>query len=354
MTAAEFHKLSVASVEAITDESVRVTFDVPADLASKYEHVPGQHVIVRATINGETVRRSYSICSRPGSGVLQVGIKHLPGGVFSTYANTELAPGDVIEVTPPTGDFAITTSRENKKHYIAIVAGSGITPVLSMIEAVLADEPDSRFTLVFGNKDGQSVMFLDDLDRLKNSHPGRFVLFNILSRESNAIPVFEGRLDEEKLVQLLTTVVDAATATDWYLCGPAGVVEAAHSVLARGGVPPDNVHDELFYAGGEAAPEVATDDVSGSTVKVTIGGRTSELVVDPLGAPILDHVLAVRPEAPFSCRSGACASCRAQVTAGDVRMDKNWALEESEVAAGQILTCQAHPVSDAVELTYDV
>jgi ring-1,2-phenylacetyl-CoA epoxidase subunit PaaE len=354
MSAPEFHELSVASVEAITDESVRVTFDVPEDLIETYQHVPGQHVIVRAVLDGETVRRSYSICSRAGSGSLQVGIKHLPEGVFSTYANTDLKAGDVIEVTPPTGEFTITTDSGNSRHCIAIVAGSGITPVLSMIESVLADEPNSRFTLVYGNKDGRSVMFLDDLDRIKNHNPGRFVLFNILSRESNAIPLLEGRLDEDKLVQLLTTVVDASTATDWYLCGPAGMIEAARSVLARGGVPSDKVHDELFYAGGDAPPRVAIDDKVGSTVKVTIDGRTSQMIVDPNGAPILDHVLAVRPEAPFSCRSGACASCRAQVTAGDVRMDKNWSLEEDEVAAGQILTCQSHPVSEIVELTYDV
>jgi ring-1,2-phenylacetyl-CoA epoxidase subunit PaaE len=354
MQAARFHKLSVASVESITEESVRVTFDVPEGLEATFAHAPGQHVIVRATIGGETIRRSYSICSRAGSGSLQIGIKHLPGGVFSSFANTELQVGDVIDVTAPTGDFTVNTDPGSKRHCIAIVAGSGITPVLSMIESVLADEPESRFTLVYGNKDGRSVMFLDDLDRLKNHNPGRFTLFNILSRESNAVPIFEGRLDEEKLVQLFKTVVDAASATDWYLCGPAGMVQAARSVLARGGVPADKVHDELFYAGGDAPTRVAVDDEVGSTVNVTIDGRTSRLVIDPDGAPILDHVLAVRPEAPFSCRSGACASCRARVTVGEVRMDKNWVLEEPEVAGGQILTCQSHPVSDTVELTYDV
>jgi ring-1,2-phenylacetyl-CoA epoxidase subunit PaaE len=260
----------------------------------------------------------------------------------------------VLEVTPPTGTFLIDTDPANENHYIAIVAGSGITPVLSMIEAVLADEPRSRFTLVYGNRDGRSVMFLDDLDRLKNHNTGRFVVFNVLSRESNAVPMFEGRLDEEKIVQLLTTIVDAGSATDWYLCGPSGVVEAAESVLERGGVPPERVNHELFYAGGDAPARIAVDDEVGSTIKVTLGGRTSTLVVDPDGVPILDHVLAVRPEAPFSCRSGACASCRAKVTVGEVRMDRNWALEESEVADGQILTCQSHPVSDIVELTYDV
>jgi ring-1,2-phenylacetyl-CoA epoxidase subunit PaaE len=354
MSAAEFHKLVVTSVEAITDESVRVTFDVPEALEETYCHVPGQHVIVKATLDKEVVRRSYSICSKPGVGSFQVGIKLLSGGVFSSFANNELKAGDLLEVTPPTGDFIVRTDPGNRRRYIAIVAGSGITPVLSMIESVLADEPESRFTLVYGNKDGRSVMFLDDLDRLKNHNPGRFALFNVLSRESNMIPMFEGRLDEDKLIQLLTTVVDAGSATDWYLCGPAGMVEDARSVLERGGVPADKVHDELFYAGGDAPPRVAADDEIGSTIKVTIDGRTSQLVVDPTGAPILDHVLAVRPEAPFSCRSGACASCRAQVTVGEVYMDKNWSLEEDEVAAGQILTCQSHPVSETVELTYDV
>ncbi len=354
MLGAEFHKLQVSSVEGITDDAVRVTFEVPGGLEAAFAHIPGQHVIVRATISGDTIRRSYSICSRPGPGSFQIGIKHLPWGVFSSFANNDLQAGDVIDVTPPTGEFTVAIDRENMRHHIAIVAGSGITPVLSMIESVLADEPESRFTLIYGNKDGRSVMFLDDLNGLKNRHTGRFVLLNILSRESNQIPMFEGRLDEEKLVQLLTTVVDAASATDWYLCGPAGMVQAARSVLARGGVPPENVKDELFYAGGDAPRRIAVDDEVGSTIKVTINGRTSNLIVDPKGAPILDHVLAVRPEAPFSCRSGACASCRAKVTSGEVRMDKNWSLEASEVEAGQILTCQSHPVSDLVELTYDV
>jgi ring-1,2-phenylacetyl-CoA epoxidase subunit PaaE len=354
MAAPEFHKLSVASVEPLTDDSVRVTFDIPPDLTSVYEHIPGQHVIVRAAIDGEIVRRSYSICSMAGSGMLQVGIKHLPGGAFSSYANTDLRSGDVVEVTTPTGDFTIETDPERGSHYVAIAAGSGITPVLSMIESVLVNEAMSRFTLVYGNRDGRSIMFLDDLDRLKNHFPGRFALFNVLSRESNAIPMFEGRLDEDKLVQLLTTVVDAGTATDWYLCGPSGVIEAARSVLARGNVPPENVHDELFYAGGDALAYAAEDDASGSEVRVTIQGRTSRLTIDPDGAAILDHVLAVRPEAPFACRSGACASCRATITVGEVRMDKNWSLEEAEVLAGQVLTCQSHPVSELVELTYDV
>jgi ring-1,2-phenylacetyl-CoA epoxidase subunit PaaE len=197
-------------------------------------------------------------------------------------------------------------------------------------------------------------MFLDDLDALKNRYPERFVMFHILSRESQAIEMFEGRIDEEKLIRLFSTVVDAGTATDWYLCGPSGMVRAAQSVLTAGGVPERNIHDELFFAGDDASFVPASDDAFGSKVLVTLNGRTSTVIVDPAGAPILDHALAVRPDTPFSCRSGACASCRARVTAGEVVMDRNWSLNQEEVDSGQILTCQSHPISEVVELTFDL
>jgi len=352
--AAEFHTLTIDRVEPVTDSSVAVTFVVPESLVERFAHEPGQHVIVKTEIEDETVRRSYSVCSPSGSAELTVGIKHLNGGVFSTYANEVLSAGDTIEVTPPTGDFTIATDAHNESHYIAIVAGSGITPVLSMISSVLETEPASRFTLIYGNRDGRSIMFLDELDALKNRYTDRFVLIHILSRESHAIELFEGRLDEEKLVQLFSTVVDAGTATDWYLCGPSGMVQAARTVLAAGGVLEDNIHDELFFAGDDAAAVAVSDDLVGSEVKFTLNGRTSTVIVDPDGAPILDHALAVRPDAPFSCRSGACASCRARVTEGEVVMDRNWSLNQEEVDAGQILTCQSHPVSDVVEITYDL
>ncbi|MEN8237979.1 MAG: 2Fe-2S iron-sulfur cluster-binding protein [Actinomycetota bacterium] len=351
--AVEFHTLTVARVEPVTDNSVAVTFDVPEGDLQTFAHEAGQHVIVKATIDGESVRRSYSICSPVGSSELTIGIRHLDGGVFSSYANSVLSAGDAIEVTPPTGDFTIATDSQNKNHYIAIAAGSGITPVLSMISSVLAVEPASRFTLIYGNRDGRSIMFLDELDALKNRYPDRFVMFHILSRESHAIELFEGRIDEEKLIRLFSTVVDAGTATDWYLCGPSGIVRAARSVLTAGGVPESNIHDELFFAGDDTSFVPVSDDEVGSEVKFTLNGRTSTIIVDPTGAPILDHALAVRPDTPFSCRSGACASCRATVTDGKVVMDKNWSLNQEEVDAGQILTCQSHPVSEVVELTYD-
>ncbi len=352
--AAEFHPLIVAAVEPLTDTAVSISFEVPEALRSTYLHTPGQHVIVKAEVDGDTVRRSYSICSPVGESRIMIGVKKLPGGVFSTFANENLQPGDVLEVTPPTGDFVLEPDRANENHYIAVVAGSGITPVLSMISSALMIEPSSRFTLIYGNRDGASIMFLDHLDALKNRYPDRFAIFHVLSREVHAIPLFQGRLDEDKLRRLFTTVVDARTATAWYLCGPPGVVDAARSVLTAGRVSDACIHDELFFAGDGAGTVVAEDDAAGAVVKFTLAGRTSTVIVDPAGVPILDHALAVRPETPFSCRSGACASCRAVVIEGEVTMDRNWALNQAEVDAGQILTCQAHPVSETVELSYDV
>jgi ring-1,2-phenylacetyl-CoA epoxidase subunit PaaE len=352
--AAEFHSLEVVSVEPLTDASVVIGLGVPPELADAYRFIPGQHVIVRRDIGGEDVRRSYSICTSANSGDLRVAVKRLEGGAFSTFANRELAAGDRLEVTPPVGDFTIATDPSHAKHYLAIAAGSGITPLMSMIATVLEDEPNSKFTLVFGNRNSMSVMFLDELGALKDRYPSRFVLVHILSREANAIPLFDGRIDVSKLEELFTTVIDTGSVDGWYLCGPSGMVEAARKTLAARGVDAAVIYDELFYAGDEERAPIPADDPEGSTVRFTLNGRTSALIIDPEGAPILDHALAARPDAPFSCRSGACASCRAMVTEGEVRMDRNWALSDDEVAAGHVLTCQSHPVSETVELTYDL
>lgn len=354
MAGVEFHSVKVASIEPLTEDAVSVSFDIPGDISELFDHTPGQHLIVRAVIDGKDVRRSYSICSAKGAESPSVGIKRLPSGVFSSFVHDTLTVGDTIEVTPPTGDFTLVPDARSQNRYVAIAAGSGITPVLSMIRSALEREPESTFTLLYGNKDGRSVMFLDELDALKGAYPGRFVIVHVLSRESHEVELFEGRIDTDKLERLLGTIVDPGTVSAWYLCGPRGLVEAARNVLSSRGVADENVHDELFYAGEVSEETVAVDDVEGATVKFTLRGRTSTATVAPDGAPILDHVLAIRPDGPFSCRSGACASCRAKVTVGEVRMDKNWSLSQKEVEAGQILTCQAHPLSDVVELTYDV
>jgi ring-1,2-phenylacetyl-CoA epoxidase subunit PaaE len=356
MTAAQFHTLTVGSVATLTDDSVIVTFDVPDELAESYRFTPGQHVIVRADIDGEDVRRSYSICSSAASEELRVAVRQIDGGAFSTYANTRLAAGDTLSVTPPTGEFVLAPDPSNSMHYLAIAAGSGITPIMSMIATTLEEEPDSVFTLLFGNRDGLSIMFLEELAALKDRFPARFVLMHFLSRELNTIPLFEGRIDGEKLETLFASVIDADSVDKWYLCGPAGLVDEATTLLRNRGVSDAEIHQELFFADRDAVrpapPVIKTEE--GTVVNFTLGGRTSTTVVPTDGAPILDYVLAVRRDAPFSCRNGACASCRSIVLEGEVTMDHNWCLTQEEVDAGQILTCQAHPVSQNVVLSFDI
>ena len=356
MQAAEFHTLQVASVDPLTDESVLLTFTVPDDLKAAYAFVAGQHLIVRADIDGADVRRSYSICTSAGSGELQVAVKRLEGGAFSTYVNTQLAAGDTLAVTLPTGEFLLHTDPNSARHYLAIAAGSGITPVMSMISTTLESEPASRFTLLFGNRDGQSIMFLEELGALKDRFPSRFSLLHILSREPNAIPLFEGRIDGAKLKDVFSTVVDIDSIDAFYLCGPAGMVDDATEFLASQGVEETNVNTELFFTDRDAIrpPQPVADDADGVVVDFELAGRVSTVVVLPDGAPILDYVLSVRTDAPFSCRNGACASCRAVVIEGEVTMDHNWALTQDEVDAGQILTCQSHPVSTSLKLSYDI
>lgn len=352
--AVEFHTLTVQSVEPLTDDSVRVAFEVPDALAEAFRHVPGQHMTVRATIAGEDVRRSYSICTPAGNGSLAVGIKRLPGGAFSTWANDELTAGMTIDCTPPTGEFTLVPDAGRRAGYVAIAAGSGITPVLSIVASTLRDEPQSEFTLVYGNRTGASVMFLDDIDALKGRYPDRLSVFHVLSREGHPVPLLSGRIDVDRVTALCRTFIDVDATDEWFLCGPRGMVEDATTALVGLGVDESAIHDELFYAGGEGPITTAQDDPTGAKVVFTLDGRTSTVYVDRDGAPILDHVLSVRPEGPFSCRSGACASCRAQVVSGEVRMDRNWSLNEEEVASGHILTCQSHPVGEHLELTYDV
>jgi ring-1,2-phenylacetyl-CoA epoxidase subunit PaaE len=354
--AAEFHTLEVATVEPLTDDSVVIRFDVPDHLRDAYRFTAGEHLILRTEIDGEDVRRSYSICAGAGSQTLQVAVKRLGGGAFSTYANHHLTAGDMLEVATPTGDFTVTTDPSNHRHLAAVAAGSGITPVIAMIETVLEEEPESAFTLIFGNRTTLSVMFLDELGALKDRYPDRLVVMHVLSREGNLVPLFTGRIDAAKLDRIFSTVLDADTVDAWYLCGPAGLVETTRAVLTARGVAESVIHDELFYAGRDVTGVVIADaDVEGAAeVFFTLDGRTSRVAVQPDGPPILDHALAVRPDAPFSCRSGACASCRAVVTKGEVALDRNWALNEEEVAAGQILTCQAHPATEVVELDYDI
>jgi ring-1,2-phenylacetyl-CoA epoxidase subunit PaaE len=338
----EFHALEVAAVERLTADALAVTLAVPAGLSSVYDFAPGQHLTLRHTVAGQEVRRSYSICS-PRGGPLRIAIKAVPAGVFSSYALASLQVGDVVDVLPPVGRFTATFSPG--RHYAAIAAGSGITPVLSLLATALAD--GARCTLLYGNRTAASVMFADELADLKDRFCDRFSLAHVLSREAGAL---SGRLDAELVGRLADAVVGPADA--WFLCGPHGMVTDAQRALAERAVPPDAVHVELFYVEPTPIPRVAAAEETGLTVTVLLDGRTSEVPV-AAGERVLDAALRVRPELPFACRGGVCATCRARLLAGEVRMDRNYALEPDELAAGYVLTCQSHPCGAGVVLDYD-
>lgn len=357
-----FHALRVAGVERLTDEAVAITFDVPDDLADDYAFTPGQHVTLRREIDGEEARRSYSICARADTGMLRVAVKRLDGGLFSEWATGELAPGDSLDVATPGGRFGVPFVPGRARSYAAVTAGSGITPVLSMVSTALAVEEASTFTLVYGNRTTASVMFLEELADLKDRYPDRLHVLHVLSREGHGSPLLSGRIDAERIALLLERVIDVDGIDEWFLCGPQGMVDDAAAALADAGVDQGAVHHELFVVAG-AGPSARAErpaTVPGaptSTVTAVLDGRSTVVelgtVEDGAGEPILDAVLRVRPDAPFACRGGVCGTCRALVTVGTVEMDHDYALERAEKEAGYVLTCQSHPTAAEVTVDFD-
>jgi ring-1,2-phenylacetyl-CoA epoxidase subunit PaaE len=354
VTGVEFHPLTVAAVEPLTDESVAVTFQVPEGLRERFRYLPGQHVTVRREIDGRDIRRSYSICADANRGTLRVGIKRLAGGAFSTWATTDLNPGDVLEVTCPVGDFTIDPDPTSANHYGAVVAGSGITPVLSLVSTTLQSEPHSHWTVIYGNRAARTVMFLDELEGLKDRHPDRLQIIHVLSREDPGLDLFAGRIDPPKLEALFETVVDAGRVDRWFLCGPFDMVTGARSVLLERGVDPDDIRDELFFAGPPTpvAPPPPDDEAGTVHLTVILDGRASDVRMRP-ETRVLDAAMSVRSELPYSCKGGMCATCKAKVVEGEVRMEKNYALVDTDLAQGFVLTCQSHPVTDRLVVDYD-
>ena len=357
----QFHELTVSRVQRLTAGAVAVSFTVPPELAETFAFEPGQHLTLRADIDGEDVRRSYSICL-PRSEALarhevRVGSSQVPGGAMSTWLNHEVKVGDSIEVMSPLGGFTCPTDATVQRHHVAIAAGSGITPVLSLLATALEEEPESRATLIFGNRRTDSVMFLEELEDLKNTYPGRFHLIHVLSREPQDVELFTGRIDRDKLERFFTTLVPVDTVDEWYLCGPFGMVETAREMLEERGVDTHHVHYEVFHVDevGQPAPVVVEDPGAPAEAVVTVNldGRTTRVEMPSKQETILAATLRERPDAPFSCTGGVCGTCRARVVDGEVRMDRNYALEPEEVAAGIVLACQSHPVTDEVTLDYD-
>jgi ring-1,2-phenylacetyl-CoA epoxidase subunit PaaE len=358
---AQFHPLTVAAVERLTDDAVALTFTVPDDLREAYRFEPGQHLTLRAEVGGEDVRQSYSICLSRGAaertGTLRVATARVPGGRMSNWLNDHVSPGDVLDVMTPLGSFTCPTRPDAERHHLAVAAGSGITPVLSILSTVLEEEPGSRVTLLYGNRRTSSVMFLEELADLKNRWPERLQLVHVLSREPQDVELFSGRLDPERVERLLAALAPVETVDEWYLCGPHGMVTGAQELLARAGVDHHHVHHEVFHVAEQESPRerVVVDEGAPpeAVVTVTLDGRSTRVDMPSKDETILDATLRSRPDAPFSCTGGVCGTCRARLVSGEVRMDRNYALEPEEVEAGLVLTCQSHPVTERVELDYD-
>ncbi|TYK49552.1 1,2-phenylacetyl-CoA epoxidase subunit PaaE [Actinomadura decatromicini] len=348
-----FHPLRVAGVERLCDDAAAVTFDVPPELADLYDFRPGQFLTLRRVLpDGSEERRSYSICAAAGAAP-RVGVREIPGGLFSSWLVREVRPGDVVDVLPPSGTFTLPEQRG--AHHVLIAAGSGITPVLSLAATALAADPSSRVTVLYGNRRSGTVMFADELADLKDAHPDRFELAHVLSQEPREAELFSGRLDADRLRVLLPRLVPVEDVAHWWLCGPFGMVTGARRVLRGFGVPDERVHQELFHV-DEVPPEPdrRRPEPTGpaSEVTVVLDGR-STTVAQPRDATVLESAQRLRPDLPFACKGGVCGTCRARVVDGAVDMRRNFALEPAEVAAGYVLTCQSVPVTDRLTVDYD-
>jgi ring-1,2-phenylacetyl-CoA epoxidase subunit PaaE len=348
-----FQALRVAEVRRLCEDAVTVAFEIPDELSEEFDFAPGQSLTLRRETGGRDERRSYSICA-PAGDRPRIGVREVPGGLFSSWLVREVAPGDVIEVMAPTGAF--TPDLATPGHHVLIAAGSGITPMLSIAESVLAADDRSLVTLLYGNRRTDSVMFADELADLKDLHPTRFQLAHVLSREPREAEVLSGRLDAERLAALVDALVEVGSADHWWLCGPHGMVRDAQRVLTGLGVPGDRIHQELFYADDEPVREVRHEEAATegpvSQVTITLDGRSATGAL-PRASAILDGAQKTRPDLPFACRGGVCGTCRALVTEGEVDMRRNYALEPAEVDAGYVLTCQTFPVSEALTVDFD-
>jgi ring-1,2-phenylacetyl-CoA epoxidase subunit PaaE len=347
-----FHTLTVAEVEELTDDAVAVTFDVPADLVDDYAFVPGQSLTIRRVLDGRDERRQYSICA-PAGGRPRVGVREVPGGLFSRWLVREVRPGDQLEVQTPSGRFCPDPAILGGGRHLCIAAGSGITPMLSVAGSVLDHGGD--VSLLYGNRTTGSVMFAEELADLKNEHGPELQLVHVLSREPRDVELFSGRLDAKRLRRLLTLVAPAAAYDHVWICGPHAMLEDARAVLAELGVPAERVHVELFYVDAPP-PEVhrAEPGVTGETTEVTVvlDGLTTTHAL-PRDRTVLDGAQATRSDLPFACKGGVCGTCRARVTEGEVDMRRNYALEPAEVEAGFVLTCQSYPLADPVTVDFD-
>jgi ring-1,2-phenylacetyl-CoA epoxidase subunit PaaE len=352
----KFHRLPIARVDRETRDAVAITFDIPAALRERFRFDAGQHLTLRAEIGGEHLRRSYSICAPEGD-VLRIAVKRAPGGRFSEWANVALQAGAFVDATPPLGRFNVARDPHAARHYLAVAAGSGITPVLSMVATSLATEPKSRFTLVYGNRSSASVMFREELAALKDRHLARFNLVHVLSREPQDIELLHGRIDRAKADALFERWVPVGDVDYAFICGPEGMMDAVRASLAAHGMPQERIRIERFAASipkhthvPRPLPSAARTECE---VNVVIDGSQRSFLLEKGRENIIDAGLRNGVELPFSCKGGVCSTCRCRLVDGEVDMDVNFALEDYEVARGFILACQSYPVTDRVTVDFD-
>ena len=355
---AGFHTLKIAGVRREIDDAISLELEVPPELRDAFRFTAGQHLTVRADIDGEEVRRNYSLCVAPHENEWRVAIKQIAGGAFSTWANRAVKAGDMLDVMPPHGSFTWTFDPARSANYVGFAGGSGITPVLSLLKTALAVEPDSDFTLLYGNRASNSVMFLEELAALKNRFMGRLQIYHFLEDEEEEVELFNGRLDSAKITDVLRSLVDPSTIDAAFICGPGPMMDAAEAGLIAAGVASDNILIERFTVGAMSAEQLAVaraleQKAAGLKVQVTLEGRRRTLTFDADKGSILENARAAGLPAPFACKAGVCATCRAKLVRGEVTMKANYGLSADEVAQGYVLTCQAVPLTDDVALDYD-
>jgi ring-1,2-phenylacetyl-CoA epoxidase subunit PaaE len=355
--AEHFHALRVAEIVPETAEANSIRFAVPDELREKFAFRAGQHLTLRATLGGEEVRRNYSLCTAPAEQDWMVTVKRIGGGLFSNWVGDQLKSGDTVDVMPPHGSFTTEFDASNSRHLVGIAGGSGITPVMSLIKTLLREEPESRFTLLYGNRDSSAVIFLEALAALKDKHLGRLELYHFLDAEEQDIDLFNGMLDRQRCDEAIAHLVpDAAEVDGWFICGPGPMMDSAEGALLDRGVAKERIHIERFTAdrpAGAVASEIAQlqTKAEGLSVAVTLDGRTRRVAFTQ--GNILDSARAAGLPAPFACKAGVCATCRAKVTKGKVEMAARYGLTDEEVAEGYVLTCQSVPLGDGVAVDYD-
>lgn len=355
-----FHPLSIKEVKKETADCITVLFDVPPNLTTAFQFTQGQSLTMRTTINGEEVRRTYSICSSPLDKQLRVAIKKVEGGLFSTFAFEQLKKWDILEVMPPVGSFYTALDPAQHKSYTAFASGSGITPILSIIKTTLATEPNSSFTLVCGNKSRSSIIFFEELEALKNKYINRFNLIHLLSREKTDADINFGRITKEKCSQLFDKLINIKTTDEFFICGPENMIFSVKDFLSTNGVDEKKIHFELFTTPGQQKaashmPHAASKEGPQSNITVKLDGRSFDFTIPTNSdTTILDAAMQQGADVPYACKGGVCCTCKAKLLEGEVSMDVHWGLEQEEIEQGYILTCQSHPKTEKVVVDFDV